>query len=782
MGLLMPAFLALALAATLPAPPMRIDRLMALARLDAAVHYFDPAVATRESSWDALFAQGVLEIANARTSAEYGRLAHVLMEAAHTSTRNGAPATEPYRALVYNGFPTALMQSSGGYSIRWRSAKPGETYRVDLGEGVFVDVPIAEPGDTTGTVAPQKAPTTPGWQKAFPDSGYRILAAARLWSTIHYFYPYKALIGESWDAQLRAALPEFQAARDAREYGIAVAHFASHIHDTHVTVGSRALAYYVGNTPVGAVARLIDDRAGAPVQQASADRDPQRALAGAQLVVTRIADTSALSAGLRVGDVILSIDGEPTAKRVARLAPLFSVSTPQSLRYRLEQVLLNGSDTTPARLVVRGATGGERSLVVSRSPLFVTRLGKHRTTSIIRMLPGNIGYVDLDRLTPMMVDSAFRLFKDTKAIILDDRGYPLGTAWSIGPRLNVHADSTTAARFMRLIVPSPDTAQTTRFAFEQPIPPAYGAPRYTGQTVLLVDERTISQAEHTGLFFEAANGTKIVGTPTMGANGDITVMAMPGGVTMSFTGHDVRHADGRQLQRVGLKPDLVVAPTVAGIRAGRDEVLNAAFRLVGGSGDVPIDTLVDPGPPAAAAPQVTIAGWGGGGAGYELGLDRTTMHGGSASGRITTRDSSTKAMGVLTQAIKADAYRGKRIKLRAFVKTRDVEVAGLWMRVDGQGGYLAMDNMMNRPLRGSMDWTAVAIVLDVPQDADAIMYGMLAHGGDAWIDDASLEVVGADESSTNSQPPAPKPAEAEAMRRRYAELPTAPRNLGFEPQ
>jgi C-terminal processing protease CtpA/Prc len=79
------------------------------------------------------------------------------------------------------------------------------------------------------------------------------------------------------------------------------------------------------------------------------------------------------------------------------------------------------------------------------------------------------------------------------------------------------------------------------------------------------------------LFFEAANGTKFVGSPTSGADGDVTSFTVPGGISISFSGHDVRHADGRQLQRVGLRPDVPAMPTVAGIRAGRDEVLEAAL-------------------------------------------------------------------------------------------------------------------------------------------------------------------------------------------------------------
>lgn len=99
---------------------------------------------------------------------------------------------------------------------------------------------------------------------------------------------------------------------------------------------------------------------------------------------------------------------------------------------------------------------------------------------------------------------------------------------------------------------------------------------------MLIDERTQCQAEHTGLFFEAANGTEFIGSPTAGANGDVTNFLVPGNITLGFSGHDVRHADGRQLQQIGLQPKIPVKPTISGIRAGKDEVLEAAIRYLGG--------------------------------------------------------------------------------------------------------------------------------------------------------------------------------------------------------
>jgi len=78
----------------------------------------------------------------------------------------------------------------------------------------------------------------------------------------------------------------------------------------------------------------------------------------------------------------------------------------------------------------------------------------------------------------------------------------------------------------------------------------------------------------------AANGTKFIGSPTQGANGDVTNLSVPGGIVVRFSGQGVWHADGRQLQRVGLQPTVEVHPTLAGIRAGKDEVLDKAIKYL----------------------------------------------------------------------------------------------------------------------------------------------------------------------------------------------------------
>ena len=173
----------------------------------------------------------------------------------------------------------------------------------------------------------------------------------------------------------------------------------------------------------------------------------------------------------------------------------------------------------------------------------------------------------------------FAAMNGTKAIIFDMRGYPYGTGWSIAPRLNTNK-ATVGAIFRRpQLSESADFETRTTFSFEQALPKTKGA-IYKGRTVMLIDERAMSQAEYTGLLFEAANGTRFIGSNSAGAVGDRPTMVLPGGIYVSFTGHDVRHTDGRQVQRIGLVPDVALRPTIAGIRQGRDEVLERAIAYI----------------------------------------------------------------------------------------------------------------------------------------------------------------------------------------------------------
>src|SRR5206468_7886547 len=94
------------------------------------------------------------------------------------------------------------------------------------------------------------------------------------------------------------------------------------------------------------------------------------------------------------------------------------------------------------------------------------------------------------------------------------------------------------------------------------------------------DEASQSQAEYTAMAFRSAPQSVVVGSMTAGADGNVSEIALPGGHRTMISGIGVFYPDKRPTQRVGIVPDIEVKPTIEGIRAGRDEVLEAALSQI----------------------------------------------------------------------------------------------------------------------------------------------------------------------------------------------------------
>ena len=104
------------------------------------------------------------------------------------------------------------------------------------------------------------------------------------------------------------------------------------------------------------------------------------------------------------------------------------------------------------------------------------------------------------------------------------------------------------------------------------------APRFHGRVAILVDESSQSLAEFTAMALQTSPGAMVVGSTTAGADGNVSYVYFPGGYRGAITGIGVFYPDRRPAQRTGIAVDVKVRPTFAGIRARRDEVLEAAVK------------------------------------------------------------------------------------------------------------------------------------------------------------------------------------------------------------
>ena len=141
--------------------------------------------------------------------------------------------------------------------------------------------------------------------------------------------------------------------------------------------------------------------------------------------------------------------------------------------------------------------------------------------------------------------------------------------------------------------------------------------------------------------------------------------------------------------------------------------------------------------------------------GYESGTATAVTYDGHPSAYLKAKMPGVEGFGTLMQDFRADHYLGKRVRFSAFVKTEGAEDwAGLWMRVDKGAKQLTFDNMQGRPIKGTTDWRKYDVVLDVPQEATGIFFGVLLSGsGTVWLSEAKFEIVETNVPTTGTAGP-----------------------------
>ncbi len=136
-------------------------------------------------------------------------------------------------------------------------------------------------------------------------------------------------------------------------------------------------------------------------------------------------------------------------------------------------------------------------------------------------------------------------------------------------------------------------------------------------------------------------------------------------------------------------------------------------------------------------------GWYYGTNGYEVERDTTIAAHGGCSLRL--RYVSGDRFGLASQQIGVADKRGNVLVLTGQIRTEAVEqgYAGFWLRLDGEDGtMLRLDNMSDRGVSGTTEWTACRIEMLVEDEAGVAVFGPIFPGkGTAWFDDLHLDVL-----------------------------------------
>jgi len=384
------------------------------------------------------------------------------------------------------------------------------------------------------------------------DTGYRLLALFRYWNMIDYFFPYRYLITKGWDDVLKEYLPKMVACRDELSYKRTVLFLIGEVHDTHANIWSSdlALRQYLGSKVAPIDIRIIENSA----------------------VVVKKANPLNFGSRIRVGDIVTHINGIKTEELIAEKIKYCPASNePTKLRDVSGKLLRTNSDSIC--LTVSGLMGtfSETAATIpfTYSLLFDKEVPSHA------VIKKDIGYLFPGTLQKGEIDQIMNSFLTKKGIIIDLRCYPSDfIVFSLGKYLM--PTPTAFVKFTHSSLSHPGL-----FSFGEPLKVGESNPDYyRGKVVILVNEITQSQAEYTAMALRVAPKATVIGSTTAGADGNVSAIQLPGNIRTMISGIGVYYPDGTETQRVGIVPDIVVRPTIRGIKLGKDALLDKAIEVI----------------------------------------------------------------------------------------------------------------------------------------------------------------------------------------------------------
>jgi C-terminal processing protease CtpA/Prc len=524
--------------------PMQVENLVTLGQVWGFLKYHHPAVTSGKRHWDyelfrimpAILAAPDRAAANRALVEWIGRLGEIAACDPCATLKRDDLQLSP--ALDWIGDKARLGDELSAALGRIHTNRPasGKQFYLSLAPGV-------------GNPSFQHEPAYQNMK--IPDTGLQVLAVFRLWNIVEYWFPNREIIGENWGTVLRESLPKVALARDRETYQRELMALIARVHDTHANLWSS-----LGVRPPAGACQL-------PVNMR---------FIGDQAVVAGYSDEAAGKAtGLRPGDVIAEVDGAGVAKLVAEWSPYYAASNDPT---RLRDIARSMTRGACAEAKLRVLRDGEELAIqtprVSSSGLKPATTHDKPGETFQRLSP-EVAYLKLSSIkgadVARYVDSA----NGTRGLIIDIRNYPSEfVVFALGQLLV--PEKTEFVRFT-----TGDLSNPGAFHWTPPLSLSPAKPHYTGKVVILVDEVSQSQAEYTTMALRVAPGAKVIGSTTAGADGNVSAIPLPGGLNSMISGIGVFYPDKRPTQRVGILPDREVKPTIGGIRAGRDELLDAAI-------------------------------------------------------------------------------------------------------------------------------------------------------------------------------------------------------------
>jgi len=390
-----------------------------------------------------------------------------------------------------------------------------------------------------------------------PSAEYRLLSLFRYWNIVEYFFPLKNFLPRHWNNVLTDNIPKFLEATGNLEYRKAVAFLVKETYDPQNFLNDMVPVFgnYIVPSSLFTVS-VIENK----------------------LIVTTAYPYN--NYNIKVGDEIVTIGGRSLSEIKTIIHEYFSVRS-QDMLHSL--VSFYATTTNNSRLSVSYLTNGE--LVSIDYPTIKYRDEPSHIAVFTRAIPviytlveeGAIGYINGAYYIRAEAATMMNYLKDTKGIIIDLRGVQRenmnNLAYNYFTKSDImcfdwgQSDPATPGILFRTNQSSLHYSNGVNYM------------TYPGKVVIIADETT-REGEMSIMILQTIPGAITIGSQTCGAVVGSTPIVFPGNISCRMSSLHCRYYNGPEVQQNGVRIDIEVKPTIAGIKEGRDELYEKAVELI----------------------------------------------------------------------------------------------------------------------------------------------------------------------------------------------------------
>lgn len=234
----------------------------------------------------------------------------------------------------------------------------------------------------------------------YDDTGMRLLGLFRYWNIVEYFFPYRDIMDEDWNDILTAAIPEFVSGQDNLSYVRSLATLSTKLQDSHVVMIDPQTMIE------GTLGRNVP-----PVEFMQAEGS----IVISAVDATRPTDENSL----KIGDVILTVDGETIDRRMERCKEYIALSNEERFAAQFQYYLMSTNQDSVVIELLRD--GKPLTLTVkcfnNKKPLSGQKESCFYENE-------TVGYLNPGLLKKGDLDDLMKRYANTKGLIIDLRNYP----------------------------------------------------------------------------------------------------------------------------------------------------------------------------------------------------------------------------------------------------------------------------------------------------------------------------------------------------------------------